>query len=432
MTTLVAVGAQWGDEGKGKIVDWLAPMAQLVVRFHGGNNAGHTLVVDGEQTVLHIVPAGILDPSTVNVIGPGVVVDPAALLQEIEELKQRGILRDPSRLRLSGRAHLILPWHTALDKAREENAKGRAIGTTGRGIGPTYEDKVARRGIRVADLLNSEVLEAAIHRIAEQKNFELVNYYDWQAIDPGSLYQQALEWGRQLEPYVDHTERVLEAALREDKNVLFEGAQGTFLDIDHGTYPYVTSSNCVAGAVCAGAGIGPTRIDRVLGITKAYTTRVGGGPFPTEETGAFGEKLRELGAEFGATTGRPRRCGWLDAVMLREAATVNGFTQLAINKLDVLSGLPELRIATAYKVNGKLTHDFPMTLKEIESAEPVYESHPGWSEDISGVRRYDDLPANARSYIERVEVLAGVPVELLSIGPGRDATISRNEPFRPV
>ena len=432
MTTLVAVGAQWGDEGKGKIVDWLAPQAQLVVRFHGGNNAGHTLVVDGEQTILHVVPAGILDPGTVNVIGPGVVVDPTVLLGELAELERRGALRDPSRVRVSGRAHLILPWHTALDKAREEAARKRAIGTTGRGIGPAYEDKVARRGIRVADLLRVEDLREAIHRVAEQKNFELVEFYRWEAVDPEQVYAQALDWGRQLEPYVDHTERTLESALRDGKNVLFEGAQGTFLDIDHGTYPYVTSSNCVAGAVCAGAGIGPTRIDRVLGITKAYTTRVGGGPFPTEETGALGEKLRAVGAEFGATTGRPRRCGWLDAVMLREAATVNGFTQLAINKLDVLAGMGELRIATAYRVNGKLTHEFPMTLSEIESAEPVYETHEAWAEDISSCRRYEELPDAARRYIERVEALVGVPVELISIGPGRDETISRTEPFRPA
>ncbi len=432
MTTLVAVGSQWGDEGKGKLVDWLAPMAQLVVRFHGGNNAGHTLVVEGEQTVLHLVPAGVLNPGTVNLIGPGVVVDPGGLLGELEALKQRGVLRDPSRVRVSGRAHLILPWHTALDKAREEAARERAIGTTGRGIGPAYEDKVARRGIRVADLLNPANLRAAIDRIAEQKNFELVQYYKWERIDPDRLYADALEWGRQLEPYVDHTERSLERALRDGKNVLFEGAQGTFLDIDHGTYPYVTSSNCVAGAVCAGAGIGPTRIDRVLGITKAYTTRVGGGPFPTEETGESGERLRAAGAEFGATTGRPRRCGWLDAVMLRESATVNGFTQLAINKLDVLSGMEEIKIATAYRIDGKLTHEFPMTLTEIEQAEPVYESHPGWSETLTDCRSYGDLPPNARSYVERVEALAGVPVELISIGPGRDETISRAEPFRAV
>jgi adenylosuccinate synthase len=432
VTTLVAVGAQWGDEGKGKIVDWLAPRAQLVVRFHGGNNAGHTLVVDGEQTILHVVPAGVLDPGTVNVIGPGVVVDPTVLLGEIAELERRGALRDPSRVRVSGRAHLILPWHRALDKAREEAARERAIGTTGRGIGPAYEDKVARRGIRVADLLRVEDLREAIHRVAEQKNFELVNYYHWEAVDPDEVHARALEWGRQLEPYVDHTERTIERALRDGKNVLFEGAQGTFLDIDHGTYPYVTSSNCVAGAVCAGAGIGPTRIDRVLGITKAYTTRVGGGPFPTEDSGALGERLRTAGAEFGATTGRPRRCGWLDAVMLREAATVNGFTQLAINKLDVLSGIPELRIATAYKVNGKLTREFPMTLSEIEAAEPVYETLPGWTGDISGCRRFEELPDLARRYVDRVEALAGVPVELISIGPGRDETISRIEPFRPA
>ena len=432
MTTLVAVGAQWGDEGKGKLVDWLAPRAQLVVRFHGGNNAGHTLVVDGEQTVLHVVPAGVLDPGTINLIGPGVVVDPDILLGELDALTERGVLRDPSRVRVSGRAHVILDWHTALDKAREESAKGRAIGTTGRGIGPAYEDKVTRRGIRVADLLDAATLREALERLAEQKNFELTQYYKWKPVDVEALYKRAVEWGRRLEPYVDHTERTLERALRDGKNVLFEGAQGNFLDIDHGTYPYVTSSNCVAGAVCAGAGIGPTRIDRVLGITKAYTTRVGGGPFPTEETGERGEELRRLGDEFGATTGRPRRCGWLDAVMLREAATVNGYTSLAVNKLDVLSGLEEVRIATSYRIDGKLTENFPMTLAEISRAEPIYESYPGWSGDLTGCRRFEDLPNEARDYVNRVEALAGVPVELISVGPGRDQTIARTDPFRPL
>ena len=431
MSTVVAVGAQWGDEGKGKIVDWLSPQAQVVARYHGGNNAGHTVVVDGEQTILHVTPAGILNPDTVNLIGPGVVVDPDVLLTELEKLKQRGILRDPARVRLSGRAHLILPWHTALDKAREEAARGRAIGTTGRGIGPTYEDKAARRGIRVADLLQLEALRAAIDRVAKLKNFELVEFYKQDAVDPDALYERALEWGRQLEPYIDHTERVLDRALREGKNVLFEGAQGTHLDIDHGTYPYVTSSNCVAGAVCAGAGIGPTRIDCVIGISKAYTTRVGGGPFPTEMTGELGEQLRKAGAEFGATTGRPRRCGWLDMVALRKSAIVNGLTQLAINKLDVLSGMPEIKVATAYRVNGKLTHEFPMTLSEIEQAEPVYETYPGWEDDITGCRRFEDLPANARSYIESVEALAEVPIALVSVGAARDATITRAEPFGP-
>jgi adenylosuccinate synthase len=432
VSTLVAVGAQWGDEGKGKIVDWLAPRADLVVRFQGGNNAGHTLVVDGEQTVLHVVPAGALNPGTVNLIGPGVVVDAGVLLDELDALREKGALRDPSRVRVSGRAHVILPWHLALDKAREEKARERAIGTTGRGIGPAYEDKVTRRGIRVADLLRPRALREQLERLAEQKNFELVEYYGWPAANVEEIWRRAVEWGRRLEPYVDHVGRILDAALRAGKNVLFEGAQGTFLDIDHGTYPYVTSSNCVAGAVCAGAGVGPTRIDRVLGITKAYTTRVGGGPFPTEETGDMGALLRKAGAEFGATTGRPRRCGWLDAVMLRESATVNGFTQLCMNKLDVLSNLGELKIATAYRVDGKLSHDFPMTLDELERAEPVYEALQGWSEDVSACRRFGDLPANAQAYVKRLEALVGVPVELLSIGPGRDETIAEGEPFRPI
>jgi adenylosuccinate synthase len=432
MTTLVAMGAQWGDEGKGKVVDWLAPQAQVVVRYHGGNNAGHTVVVEGEQTVLHVVPAGVLNPDTVNLIGPGVVVHPETLLSELSALEERGILRDRARVRLSGRAHVILEWHLALDKAREEAARKRAIGTTGRGIGPAYEDKAARRGIRVADLLDPARLREKIDRLADQKNFELVEFYKCEAVDRDELYKKAVEWGKQLEPYVDHITRILDRALREGKNALFEGAQGTFLDIDHGTFPYVTSSNCVAGAVCAGAGIGPTRIDRVVGITKAYTTRVGGGPFPTEETGETGERLREVGAEFGATTGRPRRCGWLDAVMLREAATLNGLTALAMNKLDVLSGMGEIHVATAYRLDGELTHDFPMTLEELERAEPVYETCPGWSENIRECRRFEDLPQNARDYVERVESLAGVPVEILSVGPGRDETIARTQPFRPV
>ncbi len=427
--TVVAVGAQWGDEGKGKIVDWLAPRADLVVRFHGGNNAGHTLVVDGEKTVLHVVPAGVLHPRTINLIGPGVVVDPEVLLQEIDALTARGVLRDPSRVRVSGRAHVILPWHRALDLAREEAARSGAIGTTGRGIGPTYEDKVARRGVRVADLLDAGALRDVLARLLTFKNFELVNYYRQPEIDLGELHQRACEWGRRLAPYVDHTGRILDHALRDGKSVLFEGAQGTFLDIDHGTYPYVTSSNCVAGAACAGAGVGPTRISFVLGITKAYSTRVGGGPFPTEETGAAGEALREAGGEFGATTGRPRRCGWLDVVMLREAVTVNGITGLAMNKLDVLAGLAEVPICTAYRIDGKRVDEFPMTLGELSRAEPVYETMPGWQGAIGRARRFDELPDAARRYIDRVEALVGVPVDLVSIGPGRDETIVRRDPF---
>ncbi len=430
MATLVAVGAQWGDEGKGKIVDWLATRADVVARFQGGNNAGHTLVVDGEQTVLHLVPAGVLRPGTLNLIGPGVVVDPRALLEELEKLVARGILQDPARVRVSGRAHVITDFHVALDKAREESRKEGAIGTTGRGIGPTYEDKVARRGIRIADLLDPASLRDAIDRLATEKNFELTQVHHWPAVDAKAAYEALCEYGRKLAPYIDHTGRLLVRALGEGKNVLFEGAQGTFLDIDHGTYPYVTSSNCVASAACTGSGVGPTAIDHVLGISKAYTTRVGGGPFPTEDTGAAGERLRELGSEFGATTGRPRRCGWLDVVMLREAATVNGLTGLVINKLDILSGLAEVPIAIAYMIDGKRTDEFPMTLGELSRAVPVYEAMPGWDGDLSGARVVEDLPAAARRYVERIESLVEVGVEVLSVGPGRDQTIACADPFR--
>jgi adenylosuccinate synthase len=430
MATLVAVGAQWGDEGKGKIVDWLATHADVVVRYQGGNNAGHTLVVDGEQTVLHLVPAGVLRPGVLNLIGPGVVVDPGVLIQELEKLAARGILGDPSRVRVSGRAHVILDWNVALDKAREETRKSAAIGTTGRGIGPTYEDKVARRGIRVADLLDPASLRVAVDRLAAEKSFELEQVHHWRGVDADAVYEKACGYGRKLEPYVDHTGRLLDRALRDGKNVLFEGAQGTFLDVDHGTYPYVTSSNCVAGAACTGSGVGPTAIQRVLGISKAYTTRVGGGPFPTEDTGPAGERLREVGGEFGATTGRPRRCGWLDVVMLREAAVVNGLTGLVINKLDILSGVPEVPIAVAYSIDGKRSDVFPMTLGELARAEPVYERMPGWDADLCGVRRFEDLPLAARRYVERIEALVDVPVEVLSVGPGRDQTIARSDPFR--
>jgi adenylosuccinate synthase len=429
VTALVAVGAQWGDEGKGKIVDWLALSADLVVRFHGGNNAGHTLIVDGQKTVLHLVPSGILQPSTVNLIGPGVVVDPRVLLDELDKIQASGVLRDPSRVRVSGRAHVILDWHIALDKARDEARRESAIGTTGRGIGPAYEDKVARRGIRVADLLDPAALRTAIDRLAKEKNFELTQLHGWPPIDADALFDELVPLGRRLEPFVDHTGRILDRALRENKKVLFEGAQGTFLDIDHGTYPYVTSSNCVAGAACTGAGVGPTRLDTVLGITKAYTTRVGGGPFPTEDTGAGGQWLGEKGMEFGATTGRKRRCGWLDLVVLREAAIVNGLTSFAMNKLDILSGLPEIPVATAWRIDGKLVHDFPMTLAEVARAEPVYEAMPGWREDVTGVRDYAALPANARRYVERIEALVGVPIDVISVGPDRDQTIARRAVF---
>ena len=428
MTALVAVGAQWGDEGKGKIVDWLALTAGMVVRFQGGNNAGHTLIVEGRKTVLHLVPSGILQPGVVNLIGPGVVVDPGVLLREVDEIAAQGILRDPARLRVSGRAHVVTPWHGALDRARER-ASSAAIGTTGRGIGPAYEDKVARRGIRVADLQDEDALGAAVERLAAAKNFELCEVHGQPAIEAGPVIAELTQMGRRLAPYIGHTGHILDRALGEGRKVLFEGAQGTFLDIDHGTYPYVTSSNCIAGAACAGAGIGPTRVNRVIGITKAYATRVGGGPFPTEDTGAGGQHLGERGAEFGATTGRRRRCGWLDGVVLREAAIINGFSSLAVNKLDILSGLPEIPVAVAWSIDGKRTAEFPMTLGEVARAEPIYESLPGWEEDLSGMREFAQLPANARRYIARIEELAGVPVDLISVGPGRDQTLARRDPF---
>ena len=432
MSTVVAVGAQWGDEGKGKIVDWLGPRADLVARFQGGNNAGHTLVVDNETTILHVVPSGILHDASVNLIGPGVVVDPAILLEEIAALKARGILKDPSRLRVSGRAHVILEWHRKLDLAREIKAGKHKIGTTGRGIGPAYEDKVARRGVRVADLCQPEALRKKLEGIVEQKNFELTQLHSVEPVDIDRLFEACVGWGRELEPYIDHTGRILDRALRAGKNVLFEGAQGTFLDIDHGTYPFVTSSNCVAGAVCTGSGVGPTKIDRVIGITKAYTTRVGAGPFPTELEDEIGEELRRAGAEFGATTGRPRRCGWLDVVLLREAVTVNGLTDLAINKLDILSGFGELKICVAYDIDGKVTEDFPMTLAETERAKPVYETHPGWQEDLSTMTSIAQLPGNARRYIERIEALTETPAALLSVGPGREQTIIVRDLYSPL
>ena len=367
-----------------------------------------------------------------NLIGPGVVVDPRVLVQELEQIRTQGALKDPARIRVSGRAHVICEWHISLDKARDEARAEAAIGTTGRGIGPTYEDKVARRGIRVADLLDPASLRQAVDRIAKEKNFELTQVHGWPPVDPDALFEELVELGQQLEPYVDHTGRILDRALTEGRNILFEGAQGTFLDIDHGTYPYVTSSNCVGGAVCAGAGVGPTRIDQVLGITKAYTTRVGGGPFPTEDEGEGGTWLGEKGNEFGATTGRKRRCGWLDLVVLREAAIVNGFTSLAVNKLDILSGLAEIPLAREWRIDGKLTSDFPMTLDEVARAEPVYEVLPGWSEDVTGVREYDALPDNARRYIDAISAGVDVPG-----GPDLGGSWARSddlafEPVRPL
>ena len=424
MANVVVVGAQWGDEGKGKVVDLLARRATYVVRFQGGNNAGHTLVVGGKKTVLHLVPSGMLQPTCVNVIGNGVVIDPAVLLGEIAALVAAGIDASPARLVVSAEAHVILPWHCALDTAREAAAGERKIGTTGRGIGPAYEDKVGRRGLRVADLLDEAARNSHVERHIHQYNQSLVEL-GASSLDPAATREQLAAWAERLEPYVRSAIRMLHEAHVAGHSILFEGAQGTFLDVDHGTYPYVTSSNTVAGAACSGSGVGPTAIDEVVGIAKAYATRVGSGPFPTELHDASGDRLRRVGHEFGATTGRPRRCGWLDIPMLRHAVMVNGMTRLALTKLDVLSGAGPIQVCVAYQGLSEV----PAGAQALAAAVPVYESLAGWDEPLEGVQRFDALPPQARAYVERVEALVGVPIGLVGTGPGRDDVIVRDALF---
>ncbi len=407
MPCTVVVGAQWGDEGKGKIVDILAAQADLVVRFQGGNNAGHTLVVEGEKVVLHLVPSGILNAGTVCAIGNGVVVDPAVLLKELDALEQSGRPVRPEQLLISSGAHVILPWHTVLDGLREAALGDRAIGTTKKGIGPCYEDKVARRGVRVAELIDGDRLRARLEQLLPEKNALIVSL-GGVPLDLEEILQRLAPVAERLSAHVQDVVALVHRALEEDQRVLFEGAQGTFLDIDHGTYPFVTSSNTVAGAVCAGAGVGPTAVSEVIGVVKAYATRVGAGPFLTELDDAIGDRLRQVGAEFGSTTGRPRRCGWFDAVLTRKATLLNGLTQLALTKLDVLSGLETVRVCVAYSADG-----------------PVYEDLPGWAEDITGIRDWESLPAACRAYVERIEQLVGVKATMLSLGPGREQTLNR-------
>jgi adenylosuccinate synthase len=426
---VVVVGTQWGDEGKGKIVDLLTEKAEVVVRYQGGNNAGHTLVVGGEKFIFHLIPSGILHKGTVCCIGNGVVLDPQVFLEEIDRLGSRGLQVGPANLRISERTQVIMPYHQRLDLARER-AKGEGkIGTTGRGIGPCYEDKVARRGIRVADLVEPEVLKAKLAEILPEKNFMLEKFLGDQPFTLEEIFEPYAAMGQRLKPLMANVSVLLHQAAREGHNILFEGAQGTHLDIDHGTYPYVTSSNPVAGGAATGSGVGPGSLHRVLGIVKAYTTRVGGGPFPTECLDAVGEHLQKVGAEFGSTTGRPRRCGWLDLVVLKESARLNGLTGLAITKLDVLSSLNPVRLCVAYELDGRPRDAMPPTLPELERCRPVFEDLPGWSEDITGVRRFEDLPLNTRNYLKRVEELAGVPIQLVSVGPDREETILVQDPF---
>ena len=430
MSNVVIVGAQWGDEGKGKIVDLFTSWADVVVRFQGGANAGHTLVVGGVKTVLHLVPSGVLHPGKKCLIGNGVVVDPEALMEEIEVLKSRGMLSDPHQLTVSENAHVILPYHKRIDAGREAKSGKAKIGTTGRGIGPCYEDKVARRGIRIRDLLKPAALREKLAARLEEANAQIQALGgEACALDP--LAEWALALGEKVAPYMGDVSEKLAHEIEKGRAVLFEGAQGTLLDIDHGTYPYVTSSNTVAGNAAVGAGIGPTCIQQVIGITKAYTTRVGNGPLPTELNDATGERLRSVGAEFGATTGRPRRCGWLDALVLRYAARVNGLSGLALTKLDVLTGIEKLQIAVAYKLpNGKTVDIFPSDPELLEQAVPVYEEMAGWKEPLSDLREYSELPVNARRYVERVEQLVGVSSIAVSVGAERQQTIVRKNPFR--
>jgi adenylosuccinate synthase len=423
---VVVIGTQWGDEGKGKIVDWLTDRAQGVVRFQGGHNAGHTLVIGGKKTVLHLIPSGILRSDVDCFIGNGVVLSPEALLAEMDELEAAGVKNVVARLIISEACPLILPYHVALDRAREAAKK---IGTTGRGIGPAYEDKVARRALRLQDLLNPERFARKLEELLEFHNFVLEKFYRSQKVDFRRTLDETLALAPRLVPLVADVPRALYHANKAGKNLLFEGAQGALLDIDHGTYPYVTSSNCVAGAAAAGAGIGPMHLHYVLGITKAYSTRVGEGPFPTELSDETGERLRQRGKEFGATTGRPRRTGWFDAAALKRSIQLNGVSGLCITKLDVLDGAETLKICVGYRMDGQVYDILPVGAEEIARCEPVYEEMPGWQESTVGVKHYDKLPKAARDYLARVEKLGGVPVAIISTGPDRDETIVLQHPF---
>ncbi|HEC12457.1 MAG TPA: adenylosuccinate synthase [Acidiferrobacteraceae bacterium] len=425
---VVLIGSQWGDEGKGKIVDLLTDRADAVVRFQGGHNAGHTLVINGNKTVLHLIPSGILRDRVMCLIGNGVVLSPSALLAEMDELEQGGVpVKD--RLGISGACPLILSYHVALDLAREK-ARGRsAIGTTGRGIGPAYEDKVSRRGLRVEDLKDEDYFAEKLKAVMEYHNFVLVKYFKVDAVDYQQTLDETLRLAGRLTPLIVDVADVIDRYIQEDQSIMFEGAQGMLLDIDHGTYPYVTSSNTIAGGASTGAGVGPCQLNYVLGITKAYTTRVGGGPFPTELSDGIGQHLGERGQEFGATTGRQRRCGWFDSVAVRRARQVNGLSGLCITKLDVLDGLDSVRLCVGYELDGKISETPPMSASAMERSTPVYEDMPGWPESTAGVREYDKLPQNARDYLKRIEDITGVPVDIISTGAERDDTIILRHPF---
>jgi adenylosuccinate synthase len=423
MPVSIVIGSQWGDEGKGKIVDLLSPEVDVVARYQGGANAGHTICWDDQTFVLHLVPSGIFHDDVTCVIGNGVVIDPVAVMEEIRTIRDLGYEVE-GRLLISHNAHLIMPYHKAVEAAREEARDADAIGTTGRGIGPAYMDKFARTGIRVVDLLDRDVLRAKLTRAIEEKNDILQHIYDADRLDIDQIVDEYVEFDQQIDPFVTDTAEYLCHALKDGKRVLAEGAQGSLLDVDFGSYPYVTSSHPTVGGCCTGLGVPPTEVDRTIGIVKAYCTRVGNGPFPTELDGEVGQRLRKVGSEFGATTGRPRRCGWLDLVALRYTAMINGFTELAVTKLDVLSGLDELKVCTRYRVGGKETTRFPSEVQTLERVEPVYETVPGWDADISDVRHFADLPSAAQDYLGFIAETTGVRVDLISNGPKRSQIIS--------
>jgi len=428
MSSVVVVGTQWGDEGKGKITDFLSENAEVIARYQGGNNAGHTIKFNGETYKLHLIPSGIFYSDKISVIGNGMVVDPKALITELKYLHDRGVTTD--NLRISNRAHVILPYHLKLDEV-EENSKGdNKIGTTKKGIGPAYMDKAARIGIRMADLLDKEAFGEKLARNLEEKNRLLERIYETDGFKIEDILDEYYEYGQQIKHYVCDTSVVLNDALDEGRRVLFEGAQGVMLDIDQGTYPFVTSSNPVAGGVTIGSGVGPSKIKHVVGVSKAYTTRVGDGPFPTELDNEIGHQIREVGREYGTTTGRPRRVGWFDSVVVRHARRVSGITDLSLNSIDVLTGIETLKICVAYNHKGTIMEEFPASLKTLADCEPVYEELPGWTEDITGCKSLSELPANARHYLERVSQLTGIPLSIFSVGPDRTQTNVIHSPWR--
>ncbi len=430
MANVAIIGTQWGDEGKGKVVDLYAEDADIIARFQGGNNAGHTLVVKGEQTILHLIPSGILHDGKICIIGNGVVVDPKVLIEEIDRLKTRGLLPANTKLFVSEKAQVIMPYHRRIDVARESHGLGKKIGTTGKGIGPAYEDKIARVGIRMCDLLDEEVFREKLNRNIEEKNFYLTRLSQEEPLDGEAIFNEYRSYVEQIKPYVTDTSLIMNDEIKKGKRILFEGAQGSHLDIDHGTFPYVTSSNTVAGNAACGTGVGPSVINAVVGICKAYTTRVGEGPFVTELTCEIGDSIREVGHEYGATTGRKRRCGWLDMVLIRQSVRLSGITGIALTKLDVLTGLEKLKICVGYETPlGKFTESVPSNPRILAQCRPVYEEMDGWKEDITKARDIEELPQSTRRYVERLEALAGVKLVLISVGAGREETIILKNPF---